>query len=229
MVTIMLAKFVLNDVPHAAGIVDSAQSLPIISVPKPQYFTHYTSEWRRILESGHIDPAGDIFEPTHKPSTSLSIDGSWVGGESSRGFKFGIKEIIDHYRTRPVFYLGTTLLHVEYLDRFTVYDTSSIWAMEVEVLDTIPITEKHLIGPLPKTPLRKYISNIAIDLELLVTPILIGTSRTYKTTPTSAIGARITAYNRMIASLFGIDYIEVLHETEMAIAEGRAQGWSKWW
>ena len=217
----MLAKFALNDLPHAAGVLGEF-------CPKPRYFTHDTENWGQVLDEGHINPsittAGkDIVKPA--PSVSVSLDGLWAG--SGRTFMFDVAEIYK-YRAKPVFYLGTSIMDYEYYGGFTVYDVSCIWAAEVEIFGQVPVSEKDLTTERPSTPLRDYVTSIIQDLRPIVGSMLFAPDKEEPVVPTKEIGRRITAYNQMVARMFGVDYDKALLEVENTIRT-RKRYWVQWW
>lgn len=121
MLTLLLAKFLINDLPHAAGLFDwsTSEYKPAVT----GYVTHNTAinSALRILKDGYIRP--------HLGSISFSLDPCFSVAHPSVSFIFPESVIREKYGGRVP----------EYLVHYEPEQVRKIWEreMEVEVKDRL--------------------------------------------------------------------------------------------
>lgn len=219
MMAILLAKFMLNDVPHAAGLTVNPRARK--EAPRPTFFTHSTNEeaYKLILQSGQIIPkhSGDY--------VPVSLDGGLESPWGGYVFTFPLKVLLDK-EVKPVFYLGTSdFIGTAEGPNFIIMDMTAIFATEVTVFEPLSITQAKISkGAIPLTPLTSFIRPVIEELKRHARAILAGPRISGYSRSTLSI---IDSYNQVLASVFGIDYVAVKDFAEGVVRNDLE--WEVWW
>jgi hypothetical protein len=185
--------------------------------PMPTHIYHFTSKFNEILHDGYLKPL-EGFIP-------LSLTGSKIWGTGA--FVFPLQQIIE-LNPKPIFYLGTSgFLTTVSTDRFEVMDVAALWATEVKVFGTIPISNVPIVKDVKPSILSSYVDQLI--------PYLKQTGKSAFSTDASAVYIPPTSlqpiihgYNAMVAKLFNMNYSNILIDVENLIKREQ-NGWVAFW
>lgn len=220
MITLMMAKFIMNDVPHVVGLSAKPHNPGPTIAPPPTFFTHSTSKeaYESILEAGWINPHP---ESGYVP---VSLDGGINGVWGAYVFTFPL-ELLRSKKAEPVFYLGTSdMIGTVRGSGFIIMDMTAIFATEITIYEPLDISQaKTSKGVPPLTPLIRFIQPVVPELKKHGRAVLLGK---YIKGYSSSTLATIDAYNQMVAKLTGVDYEIVKAKAEESVTETE---WEVWW
>jgi len=222
LIQMLFVKFMFNDIPHSVGVTRSHL------LSKPKFITHSSQHWKAILEDGAIEPVG---EPT--PGTvggnyvPLSIDGMWtIYSGNGHLFKFDVQDIL-RLPVKPVLYLGTGGgIYQKSCAEYEIMDITAMWAAEIRVMSSIPVTESNLVTELPTTALQAQIKPITQYLRSTGKAAMIEGKKP-PFVPPKNVARVVHGYNRMVCNMFGMSYDDILER--FIAGNNLPASWVVWW